>query len=605
MSDTDFVFSAAALAATPDLVFGADTTLRTAQFAITLDPPSGGFVVEQEIPADAITFAVTLAPPSGTLTFEHDPNIPSYLGAQAGAPWQGAAGIHAHGGVAWVDGARLSDEKTLPWQQGDTRRPASQSIPWQHGDARRPASQSIPWRDGDARRPASQSIPWRDGLFAEQFAAVPWRDGRQVRTEHEVSWRDGKLVLLPKAMPWRDGKLVLLPKGMPWRHGLLVETHGNNPWPPVVPPEVAPCYESSPNLAFERASPATTDLVFACDFHTPGGPAASVIVPIRSAYIVVNNVSLAILDGPALHALSLSMSLDADSWTWRWSATLPGIDLVHVDTGAPVEVVAAVNGTVYRLVVEHISRERSFGRNEVRVSGRGRNAVLDVLSGNHANSEVRTAAQLMDDALLVGGDGWTVDFGLDDWLVPAGVWSAQGTAMNALNMIAAAAGGYVQPHRTNAVVRVLPRYAAAPWTWASVVPDFELPSAVTKREAIEWVRKAAYNRVFVSGTRDGILAQVTREGTAGDVVAPMVTDALIAAVEAGRQRGLAILSDTGQQQLLSLSLPVLPETGVIEPGKFVRYVDGAVERVGVVRSTNIEARFPSLQQTLGVETHVE
>ena len=42
-------------------------------------------------------------------------------------------------------------------------------------------------------------------------------------------------------------------------------------------------------------------------------------------------------------------------------------------------------------------------------------------------------------------------------------------------------------------------------------------------------------------------------------------------------------------------------TGIVEPGTFVEYQDGRVARLGLVRSTRIEAGFPEVWQTLGVE----
>lgn len=44
--------------------------------------------------------------------------------------------------------------------------------------------------------------------------------------------------------------------------------------------------------------------------------------------------------------------------------------------------------------------------------------------------------------------------------------------------------------------------------------------------------------MFVSGQDVGVLGQVTRAGTAGDVLAPMVVDALITEAAAARQRGV-------------------------------------------------------------------
>jgi len=121
------------------------------------------------------------------------------------------------------------------------------------------------------------------------------------------------------------------------------------------------------------------------------------------------------------------------------------------------------------------------------------------------------------------------------------------------------------------------------------------------RESLRWVDKPAYNRVFVSGQDVGVLGQVTRAGTAGNVLEPMVVDRLITEVAAARQRGLDVLADTGHQIEVSLRLPVLAETGVIQPGAFVEYQDGTVTRLGIVRATHIEAGMPEVWQTLGVQ----
>lgn len=146
-------------------------------------------------------------------------------------------------------------------------------------------------------------------------------------------------------------------------------------------------------------------------------------------------------------------------------------------------------------------------------------------------------------------------------------------------------------------------YPVAPWEWNTVTPDFVLPVDAVARELLRWVEKPGYNRVFVSGQDVGVLGQVSRAGTAGDVLAPMVVDALITEAAAARQRGISVLADTGQQIEVTLRLPVLAETGIIEPGAFVEYQDGSVTRLGIVRSTQVEAGMPEVWQTLGVQSH--
>lgn len=131
-------------------------------------------------------------------------------------------------------------------------------------------------------------------------------------------------------------------------------------------------------------------------------------------------------------------------------------------------------------------------------------------------------------------------------------------------------------------------------------------------EGVEWVEKARYDRVYVSGQGEsGRRVRVTRAGTAGEQLAQMVVDPLITDVIAGRQRGGRILADTGRISNYTLRGPAgLRDTdgenvGIVVPGKFVRYVDEGVERVGLTRSVNVDVQMPDIWQTLGVEMHDE
>ncbi len=341
-------------------------------------------------------------------------------------------------------------------------------------------------------------------------------------------------------------------------------------------------------------------------------PVGAVTVPVRRVYFVINDVSLQrVSDGAEVPVFSLSLSLDAASWAWGFEASLPASAEALLDPGSgagPVALLASVNGADFHVLAESISRERSFGDSSIKVTGRGRNAVLaapyaPVMS--FSNAQARTARQLMDDVLTLSGIslGWSVDWGLTDWNVPAGVFAQQGTWIEALTAIASAAGGYLIPHRTDKSLRVRHRYPTAPWNWDTVTPDFVLPVDAVQRETLRWLKKPAYNRVFVSGQELGVLGQVTRAGTAGDVLAPMVVDSLITEAAVARQRGIAVLSDTGRQIEVSLRLPVLLDVGIIEPGAFVQYQDGSVTRLGLVRATQVQAGLPEVWQTLGVQAY--
>lgn len=390
---------------------------------------------------------------------------------------------------------------------------------------------------------------------------------------------------------------------------------GKSVVPPIVVPPKDGCYTpplgSKVDLLFSGLFSKSADLLFRCENYVPP-PGAAIIVPVRRSYIVMNDVHLKRVEGNHdLNATSLSLSIDMDSWTWSFSASLPASSLSLVKpgmSGDPVLLVANINGNEYLVLAEGIQRNRSFGKSSITVTGRGQSAALadpysQILS--FSNTVDRTAQQLMNDTLTINGVplGWAVDWRIDDWLVPAGAWNHRGSYMSAVTAIAAAAGAFVQPDPANKILRIRPRYPVKPWEWNAATPDLQLPSAVVVNESIAWVDKPAYNAVYVSGaTTGGVLGHVKRTGSAGDLVAPMVTDALITDAIAARQRGTYILADTGKMAQYSLSLPVLPETGIIVPGTMVRYVDdGPI--IGVIKGVSANASTTSVRQTIEVQTH--
>lgn len=455
------------------------------------------------------------------------------------------------------------------------------------------------------------------------FQVAAQLDASQVRDVFNVGLRRGS----PLTALWNRVDAHRLrassSAGAAWRSNRGWQQRFQNAWAPragrtfvagpVIPPARDPCYLPDTHLLFDLMWTSDTGLVFICERHaTPLPPHTTVVVPIRRIYMVVNNASLHRLDGNIeLPTLSMTLGLDVDSWTWSFSAALPGRALANLEpagNGSPVEVEAVINGTVFSALVESIERTREFGTNDLRISGRGKTALLDAPYApiqTFTNTQARTAQQIIGDVLTINGVplGWSVEWALADWSIPAGVFNHQGTYIGALNKIAGAAGGYVQPHASAQTLKVLPRYPTVPWDWGSVVADFQLPADVTSRESLRWLVKPAYNRVFVTGQEVGVLGQVTRAGTAGEVLAPMLVDPLVTSAIAARQRGISILADTGRQIEVSLRLPVLVETGIILPGAFVDYQDGGVSRRGLVRSTQVQAGLPEVWQTLGVQTY--
>lgn len=449
---------------------------------------------------------------------------------------------------------------------------------------------------------------WAGARMSAQTLTAPWAGGLGRSYPWLAGWRGG----VPAQARTRPaaGAAQHTQGGMraPWRAGAPVWSLGG-PWisPALVPEPLETCRVDDPSddlqLLFQRASGnAPLNFLFSC--WRP----ALVVVPVRKVYMVTNTLNLIrVSDGATIPCDGMTLDLDVDSWAWGFSASVPGDALSLVappGPGLPIELQASVNGLDVRVLVESIDSDRAFGRHTARISGRGKTALLDAPYASEqvfSSGSALTSQQLLDAALPFG---WTVDWDMDPWLVPANVWSYQGTTLGAARTIAAAGGGFLLPDPVAQAMTVVSRYPTAPWDWASLTVDYSLPSAVTQREGISWVDFPSYNRVYVSGTTTGgVNGRITRDGSAGDILAPMVSDQLITHLDAATQRGRTILSKTGRIATVRLRLPVLPITGVIQPGKFVDYVDGPSTRRGLVRAVSVSAAMPEVWQTLTVETH--
>lgn len=630
MASNDLVFEGAPLL-TGDLVFGDDGSSPVSDAvisgAVTLAKPTLSGTVVLGI---RVAGAATLAKPTprGEVVYFTDTQRPlvgktairfqeaKTLQAGAQSRWQQGRPLPAGWDARHQDALPLSAAVVSTWRDA-TRAQNASATRFQDGlplgrrlDAR--------FQDG-ARRDARAAVRFQDALPLGRGVEARFQDGLRRAARADVRFQQA--LRLQRGLSEHEGYGLFIEVGRTTRFQDAILPPPGKRVPPVIPP-TDPCYTPSGQLVFALPWSSDTNLVFTCDAHggTDPEPPATVVVPIRRIYRVINTASLRRVDGniPIL-TRSMTLSIDVESWTWGFTASVPGMAalaaLEPAVDGGPVEVEALINGVAYRALVEGISRERRFARADLSISGRGKAAVLDapyspaMSFGNP--DDPRLAQQLANDVLTLNGTpiGWAVDWHPEDWTVGVGAFSHQGSYISALNAIASAAGGYLQPHRTDQSLSVLLRYPVAPWDWGTVTPDYELPADVVETESIQWVEKPRYNRVYVSGEQQGVLGQVTRAGTAGDLVAPAVIDPLIANALAARQRGLPVLADIGRQAVVGLRLPVLAETGIIPPGKFVRYVDGATTRVGLVRSSSATVERTDdeklvIWQTLGVETHV-
>lgn len=334
--------------------------------------------------------------------------------------------------------------------------------------------------------------------------------------------------------------------------------------------------------------------------------------------MAVHSIEAHLLPGlTSIPIFDVSLSADSGSFAWTFSASGPAdlFDELAPTGGLPPSIRITLDGIQWVFVVDSLQRQEQFGKRSTRLAGRSATALIGNPYSREAarlSTTARNAQQLAAAALNLTGVG--MDWGIDDWLVPAGAWSHTGTPLAAVQAIAEAAGGYVNSHRSDPTLLVRHPYPTlpggvpgGPWNWASVAAaDVELAASAIITSSIDRRDGPDVDGIYVSGAAQGVLAHVKRAGAAGAKLANMVTDPLITANVAAQQRGLSVLGAAGAKHLVQISLPVLTggaNPGVLDVGQLVQINDSVPWR-GRVRSVGVQATQPKVRQTITLERHL-
>lgn len=480
-------------------------------------------------------------------------------------------------------------------------------------------------QDGTSTR-QSRSNPFTEAVGTRSGLIGVMQDGvitRQSRRSHFTEGQRGPLV----RYQGRAGAGMARERGVDSRFQDAWVPRPGQYVPPVIPPEPPPYWGA--HLLFACPPLAYPALLFGVTQCTPPTPpdALFYILPAR-VYMTAHTITAQRLpdlaDVPIFEA---TLGADSGSYCWSLSASGPAslFELLAPVAGLPAQIRITLDGMPWVFAIDAISRNAAFGKTGTSVQGR---SVTSLIAAPYVRSQARiepddkTAQQI---ALIdLAGTGVDLDWGIGagalanggmvDWFVPAGAYSRQGTALEAVSRIVQAAGGYLQSHRANPTLLARHPYgqrigdvSGAPWHWGlgaadvELAPDAIITSAITRRDGPD------VNAVYVSGTSHGVLALVKRAGSAGDKLASMVTDSLITHTDAARQAGLAVLGAAGPKYAVQLDLPVLTgpsQPGVIDVGALVQ-VNASVPWRGRVRGVQVSAKQPSLRQTITLERHLE
>jgi hypothetical protein len=485
-----------------------------------------------------------------------------------------------------------------------------------------------PWRAG-APLDRADSEPWGVAVKQDDLKTAPW-GGPMVAQDRDTlaSWmmatRQDDFLGARWGGPMESADLLsaatwLLSaarddfKTAPWGGPMLhAELLSGSRWPASAPADglrKVPWTQYSQQLHTEWSVvvPPDTDLPTALFY----------ILPARfymTAHTIFAQRLPDLADIPIFEA---TVAADSGSYCWSLQASGPAslFELLAPVDGLPVQLRVTLDGLPWVFAIDAVSRNRQFGQSGVSVQGRSVTALIGAPYLRATTRDNASGALLAQQLALAALDttGIDLDWGLTDWLVPAGAWSHQGTPLDAVQAIAQAAGGYLQSHRSAATLLARHPYAqragdlpGAPWGWLTGAADVELATDALITEGFERKDGPDINAVYVSGTSAGVLALVKRTGSAADKLASMVTDPLITHADAARQRGLSVLGAAGNKYAVRLELPVLTgasEPGVLDVGQLVQ-VNASIPWRGRVRAVSVSAKRPSLRQTVTLERHL-
>jgi hypothetical protein len=524
--------------------------------------------------------------------------------------WQPGERVAEPSAARWQPSVPEASEAISGWQSGAPASAAT-AAPWRPS-ARLLAASIAHWQFGDALR-WDVGANWGDAPPLRPEIAARWQSGAGLRWDARDLWRAGLPLLSPGLVAaWRDGARRSTGMSSRWQHGLLLHRALVEVWqragypgpyrpgpeppqPPIPIPWGARLCLSWPleggRLHIGRVS---------CLAIVP-----AYVIPIRRTYVTVNAASLVRWpDLTPLPVTRMTVETDFGSWCWALSATLvgPGAwDAVEPDP-TPVEVLATINGQAWRFVLDTPTRRQKFADDRVEVRGRSRSAWLAdpyALPSVRDESNAREMVQLAEAAL--DGTDWTLQWDLENWLVPAGRYRGYTTPIEALrNLVRVTDDGlYTDP--TAEVLTAYKKWPVAAWLVDGLAPAIEVPSAAILTLDRTPVYSPPLSGVYVSGTTHGALALVRVDGTDGAAQPPepLVHELLCdTAGVAARQRGLNALSDSGPGYRIAADTLFNPEASpafpLLPPGQ----VATLASVKGVTRAVRIAVTWASGLQVI-------
>lgn len=348
--------------------------------------------------------------------------------------------------------------------------------------------------------------------------------------------------------------------------------------------------------------------------------------PMEAPYYVMNSIQCFAIVGDERIAIApdnIKVSLLIESYAWELTADLYGrtsVNYLRPDSEGPKHIELMMNGNTWLFAIKSYQSKRSLSGETYSFIAHSRSMLLDGDQADKITVTVPSAIgawQLAEQVLQPLG--FTIERTLvaewiqsPEWTLAANSasWVAV-SPMQIVSDIAKACGAVITPHLTEDKLLVMPRYRVSPGRWGAAPASawsHQIPESVIPTEGSERQYTTPLERVLIAGTTHGVVTEVIRSGSAGAVSAVDVSDVLAQDVAANTERGRNILAESGQIEILSLEMPLLPpgqSPGLVVPGQLVKILreDGSVTRGLALGNSITPNGISAIWQNVSLEVH--
>jgi len=321
------------------------------------------------------------------------------------------------------------------------------------------------------------------------------------------------------------------------------------------------------------------------------------------ALIIMNEIEIfhVASDGTktAIHPVNATLDFDIDSFVWSFNGQLQGKEnLALLTHRASFEI--NINGHQLRFTLREFSRAASFANDAYSFT-----CVTNTqwLGQPYAALHNGTVDNPIGAWQLVAEKFATEAFTLNRSLTPE--WTLQPDSFSYLNkspielalQVAQASGAILQPDKLSNLIHVQPRYKTSPWDWDALTNeecDHVINADYVDTESSSDNTTPPVNCVLISGETHGVITEVVKAGSAGDIRAEDVLSPLSQDHNINAELARNIMADSGEQEVLGLSIPLLPPDsafGLLLPGEIIRvvYPDKTITGLCIANSVPIQS----------------